>query len=223
MRTALEEGLQELEDQVREEARLVSRMLNNAVAALETCDTDLVARVIASDDAVDEAYVQLHHGVETFLARQTPVAVDLRSALAILAINGSLERIGDYCVTIAKLTELVCDLEPHDGLIEEFAQMGRHADGMLDHAIDSFLRRDDVAASRLVEMDEAINEANRRAMRVILAHGSDEERREWGLRMIVVSRCLERIGDHVVDIGEQTAFLVTGEFREFTDASQGGQ
>ena len=61
--------------------------------------------------------------------------------------------------------------------------------------------------------------ANRRVVKNVLELGSNSELVEWGLRMIVVSRCLERIGDHAVDIGEQTAYLVTGEFREFTDAS----
>src|SRR2546423_1528896 len=67
--------------------------------------------------------------------------------------------------------------------------------------------------------DEVIARANRRVAGEILRLGTDESAREWGLRMLLVSRCLERIGDHAVDIGEQTAYLVTGEFREFTDAS----
>src|SRR5437588_2144 len=74
-------------------------------------------------------------------------------------------------------------------------------------------------AERLVELDELIDRANRRVVGEILRLGTDESAREWGLRMLLVSRCLERIGDHAVDIGEQTAYLVTGEFREFTDAS----
>lgn len=221
MRAALDEGLQELEDQVREQARLVRRSLAATGEVMRSCDLDLVARIIDDDDAIDDAYVVLHRGVEALLARQTPVAVDLRSALAILSINGSLERIGDYCVTIAKLTKLVCEIPPDEQLVDEFVHMAQHADMMVEHAIASFIRRDDVAAAQLVEMDEVINESNRRAMRSILNHGADELRQEWGLRMILVSRCLERIGDHAVDIGEQTAFLVTGEFREFTDASGG--
>ena len=74
----------------------------------------------------------------------------------------------------------------------------------------------------LVDLDELIDRANRRVVSHVLQLGGDEALREWGLRMIIVSRCLERIGDHAVDIGEQTAYLVTGEFREFTDASHGG-
>jgi phosphate transport system protein len=83
----------------------------------------------------------------------------------------------------------------------------------------SFAERDAAAAETLVHLDELIDRANRRVVERIIDLGPNPELREWGLRMIVVSRCLERIGDHAVDIGEQTAYLVTGEFREFTDAS----
>jgi phosphate transport system protein len=91
---------------------------------------------------------------------------------------------------------------------------------MIRLAFDSFASRDLAGASSLVELDELIDRANRRVVGQVLALGSDPERLEWGLRMITASRCLERIGDHAVDIGEQIAYLVTGEFREFTDASR---
>jgi phosphate transport system protein len=103
---------------------------------------------------------------------------------------------------------------------ELFADMGARAEGMIRVALDAFEARDVEAAESLVELDELIDRANRRIVGQVLALGSDPERLEWGLRMITVSRCLERIGDHAVDIGEQIAYLVTGEFREFTDASR---
>ena len=84
-------------------------------------------------------------------------------------------------------------------------------------ALRSFQHRDLARAEALVDLDELIDRTNRRLAERVLE--LDAEHREWGLRMLVVSRCLERIGDHAVDIGEQTAYLVTGEFREFTDAS----
>ena len=98
--------------------------------------------------------------------------------------------------------------------------MGARAEGMIRVALDAFEQRDVEAAESLVDLDEMIDRANRRVVEQVLALGSDPERLEWGLRMITVSRCLERIGDHAVDIGEQVAYLVTGEFREFTDASR---
>ena len=153
------------------------------------------------------------------LARQTPVAVDLRLVLAMLHSNLHLERMGDYCVTIAKLTKLVANGATDENLVQAFEEMGQRAEEMIRIALTSFQRRDLEAASSLVDLDELIDRANRRAVDRVLDFGGDVEKREWGLRMILVSRCLERIGDHAVDIGEQTAYLVTGEFREFTDAS----
>src|SRR5207245_10034137 len=130
-----------------------------------------------------------------------------------------LERMGDYCVTIAKLTKLVADEKPDEGLVQAFEEMGQRAEQMIRVALDSFQQRDLPGASSLVDLDELIDRANRRAVERVLDFADDQSKREWGLRMIIVSRCLERIGDHAVDIGEQTAFLITGGFREVTDAS----
>ena len=90
---------------------------------------------------------------------------------------------------------------------------------MINAAHDSLANRHVDIEETLVEMDELIDGANRRLVHQILSISADPDLREWGLRMLLVSRCLERIGDHAVDIGEQTAFLVSGQFREFTDAS----
>src|ERR671936_2815848 len=167
----------------------------------------------------DNRYLAIQEGIQSLLARQTPVAVDLRLVLAMLHSNLHLERMGDYCVTIAKLTKLVADAEPDERMVQAFEEMGQRAEEMIRIALDSFQRRDLEGASSLVDLDELIDRANRRVVERVLDLGGDVSKREWGLRMIIVSRCLERIGDHAVDIGEQTAFLVTGEFREFTDAS----
>jgi phosphate transport system protein len=97
--------------------------------------------------------------------------------------------------------------------------MGSRCEEMIRIALDSFGNRDLVGAESLVDLDELIDRANRRVVERILELGGDPEMREYGLRMVVISRALERIGDHAVDIGEQTAYLLTAEFREFTDAS----
>jgi phosphate transport system protein len=125
----------------------------------------------------------------------------------------------DYCVTIAKLTKLAHDAPADETLVEAFEEMGGRAEEMIRVALDSFAERNVETAETLPELDELIDRSNRRVVGHLLTLGSHPEILEWGLRMIVVSRCLERIGDHAVDIGEQTAYLVTGEFREFTDAS----
>jgi phosphate transport system protein len=221
-RITLQEELDQLEATLQEEGELVLRALRGALRALAARDAELADEVIAFDDEVDERYFAIAEGIQSLLARQTPVAVDLRLVLAVLHNNLHLERMADYCVTIAKLTKLVLEVEPERTLVEGFNDMGHRAEEMIRVALDSFAERDVARAESLVELDEVIDEGNRRVVQHVLSLGSDPARREWGLRMIVVSRCLERIGDHAVDIGEQTAYLVTGEFREFTDASHPG-
>jgi phosphate transport system protein len=219
----LQEEIERLEASVREEGDLVLRSLRGAMAALEQQDVELADEVIAFDDEVDRSFFGIQEGIHTLLARQTPVAVDLRHVLAMLHVNLHLERMADYCVTIAKLTKLTKGLTTDEPLLNAFEEMGARAEEMLRTAVDSFLARDVEGAERLVDLDELIDRANRRVVSNVLRFAGDESRHEWGLRMIIVSRCIERIGDHAVDIGEQTAYFVTGEFREFTDASHDGR
>jgi phosphate transport system protein len=219
MRISLQEELDQLEASLQEEGALVLRALRGCLNALERQDAELADEVIAFDDEVDNTYVAIEEGIQSLLARQTPVAIDLRNVLAVLHINLHLERMADYCVTVAKLTKLVQDAPSDAMLAEALDDMGVRAEEMIQAALDSFANRDVGSAESLVEMDELIDGANRRVVHQILSLSADPELREWGLRMLLVSRCLERIGDHAVDIGEQTAFLVSGQFREFTDAS----
>ena len=220
MRVSLQQELDQLEASLQEEGALVLRALRGCLNALERQDAELADEVIAFDDEVDDAYIAIEEGIQSLLARQTPVAIDLRNVLAVLHINLHLERMADYCVTVAKLTKLVQNVPSDPMLAEALEDMGVRAEEMIQAALDSFANRDVESAETLVEMDELIDGANRRLVHQILSLSADPELREWGLRMLLVSRCLERIGDHAVDIGEQTAFLVSGQFREFTDASR---
>ena len=97
--------------------------------------------------------------------------------------------------------------------------MGDRAEEMVRISLDAFAERDVEKARELVDLDELIDRTNRRVTDHVLEPGAEPGQQEWGMRMIVVSRCLERVGDNAVDIGEQVEFLVTGEFHEFTDAS----
>jgi phosphate transport system protein len=219
MRVTLQEELDRLEASLQAEGELVLRALRASLNALAQQDDELADEVISFDDEVDERYFAIEEGIQSLLARQTPVAVDLRLVLAVLHVNLHLERMADYCVTIAKLTKLAGKLPADARLIEAFEEMGSRAEEMIRVALRSFADRDLERAESLVELDELIDRANRRALQHVLQLGGDSAKQEWGLHMIVISRCLERIGDHAVDVGEQTAHLITGEFREFTDAS----
>ena len=220
MRVSFTEELSQLEASLQEEGDLVLRALRSALNALARGDQELADEVIRFDDEVDRRYIGIETGVQSLLARQTPVASDLRLVLAVLRVNLHLERMADYCVTVAKLTKLMGDLDVEDEAISRSIEdMGQRAEQMIRVAMDSFASRDAEEAQTLVDLDELIDRANRNASEDVLSLGDSPQEREYGLRMLVVSRCVERIGDHAVDIGEQVAYLVTGEFREFTDAS----
>jgi phosphate transport system protein len=219
MRVTFHEELETLEASLQEEGALVLRSLRGALRALIDQDGELADEVIEFDDEVDRRYVAIEEGIQSLLARQTPVAGDLRFVLAVLHVNLHLERIADYCVTIAKLVKLAPPVEPERRLVDAFEEMGARAEEMVRVALRSFASRDLELAESLVALDELIDRANRRFVQQVLSVGHDPGLREWGLRMLLVSRCLERIGDHAVDIGERTAYVCTGEFREFTDAS----
>jgi phosphate transport system protein len=220
MRLSFTEELAQLEASLQEEGDLVLRALRSSLNALARGDEELADEVINFDDQVDARYMQIEEGVQSLLARQTPVAADLRLVLAVLRVNLHLERMADYCVTVAKLTKLMGNLNVTDEAIgRSIEDMGQRAEQMIRVALEAFATRDAKKAETLVDLDELIDRANRNATEDVLSLGDSPEEREYGLRMLVVSRCVERIGDHAVDIGEQVVYLVTGEFREFSDAS----
>ena len=215
----IDEALDRIEAQLQEEGQRVLSAVRGAAKALQERDLELADEVIAFDDEIDSLFVGIEGSIQSMLALQTPVARDLRLLLAILHINLLLERTADGCVTIAKLSKLVADVDPDPALVDVLAEMGERAEEMVRVALDSFARRDLAGAESLVDLDEAIDRANRRFVERLVDVMNDASHREWGLRMVVVARTIERIGDRAVDIGEQTAYLLTAEFREFTDAS----
>jgi phosphate transport system protein len=220
LRTEFHEQLDQLEATVQEEGQLVLRAMRGALNTLTQRDPELADEVIAFDDEVDSRSASVEQQVELVLATQSPVASELRLVLAILHVNIHLERMADLSVNIAKLAKLGHAIQPAAPLvIEGFEEMGARAEEMTRIALDSFANRDLAAAESLVKLDDLIDNTNRRVVQHLARLEGEETAREWALLMIVVSRCLERIGDNAVDIGEQTAYLVTGEFREFEDAS----
>jgi len=216
---AIDEALDQIEAELQKEGERVLSAVRGAVRALEERDVELADEVIAFDDEIDKLFLGIESSIQALLALQTPVARDLRLLLAILHINLLLERSGDGCVTIAKLSKLVTETDPDPTLVAVLSEMGDRAEEMLRVTLDAFSNRDLAGAESLVDLDELIDRANRRFVERLVDVMAEPDMREWGLRMVVVARTIERIGDRAVDIGEQTAYLLTAEFREFTDAS----
>ena len=108
-------------------------------------------------------------------------------------------------------------------MIDRILLMGKQARSMLSQAKQAFEDRDVELARDLVRQDDLIDNLNKECFRIAVEIGDDTDRREWAMTMMLVARAIERIGDNAVDIGEQVAFVVTGLFREFEDASHPGQ
>jgi phosphate transport system protein len=219
MRIELQAELDSLEAEFQQMGEVVLRGIRGVVDALRTQDVELCDEVIAFDDEIDAHYLTIEKNVELVLARQTPVAGDLRLVLALLHCGLHLERMGDQCVTIAKLTKLSSHLGSRHEVVESLVDMGERCAEMVKVSLDAFAARNVERARALHGLDELVDRANRQVFHEVLGYVNDAEALEWGMRQITVARCFERIGDNAVDIGEQTAFFVTGEFAEFTDAS----
>jgi len=219
-RHAFQEELKALEERTLEGLDIVVSTLERTLEAVQHQDIELASLVIADDDRLDGRYLEVHQGVLSLLARQAPVATDLRVVAAILHVIRNFERMGDQCVNICKLLPLEGHEPPrHEEMLDKIGQMGRQARAQIIQAKQAFCRRDPALAEDLVRQDDTIDVLNREVFYLALDLGDDVERREWAMHMMLVARALERIGDIAVDIGEQTAFVVTGLFREFTDAS----
>jgi phosphate transport system protein len=216
------EQLRELEQETLSTVDLCATALDQAVEAVLQRDTELAVMVIEGDDRIDGRYLDVHQGILGLLARQNPVASDLRLVAALLHTIMHIERVGDLCVNIAKLVPLMG--EPPDGAGEIMAKLeaaANQARDQLKQAQLAFEQRNVNLAENLVSQDDVIDALNRQIFQeAVEIGGNDPHAREWGAHAMLIARYLERIGDHTVDIGEQIAFVISGEFREFTDASR---
>jgi phosphate transport system protein len=221
-RVEFHEQLRELEKETLATVDLCGIALDQALEAVLQRDSELAVMVIEGDDRIDGRYLDVHQGILSLLARQNPVASDLRLVAALLHTIMHIERVGDLCVNIAKLVPLMG--EPPDGAGDIMAKLeaaGAQARDQLKQAQLAFEQRNVNLAEDLVSQDDVIDSLNRQIFQeAVEIGGSDPHTREWGAHAMLIARYLERIGDHTVDIGEQIAFVISGEFREFTDASR---
>jgi phosphate transport system protein len=199
---------------------LVTASLDRVLEATQHQDMELAQLVIADDDRIDGRYLEVHQSLITLLATQSPVATDLRLISALLHVLKNIERMGDQCVNIAKLIPLVGHEPPMDeDMMQRILAMGSQVRTLISQAKRAFAGRDVEMARDLVRQDDVVDNLNKECFQIALQIGDDADRREWAMTMMLTARALERMGDNAVDIGEQVAFVVTGLFREFEDAS----
>jgi phosphate transport system protein len=215
--------LEALEKSGLEGLDLVIASLDRTLEATEHQDIELAQLVIADDDVIDGRYLEVHQSLITMMATQAPVATDLRLMSALLHVMKGIERMGDQCVNICKMIPLAGHEPPADQeMLRRILMMGRQVRTEIIQAKRAFQDRDVEMARDLVRQDDVVDNLNRECFHLALEIGDDADKREWAMTMMLAARALERIGDNAVDIGEQVAFVVTGLFREFEDASHPG-
>ena len=221
-RTHFHDELDRLELQLLTMGEFAAVAVRGAVDALLEHDDAKAMSVIAGDDEVDSLFVEIDQGVLSLLALQAPVAGDLRLMSVLMHSSGHLERIADQAVNIAKLYEVTEALPTSQAILQMLGEMGDVAVAMVRSAMEALRRRDIEMCERLPEMDDPLDRLNRHMHLEVAKLADDPRALDWGMHMNMVARALERVGDNAVDVGEQVGFLLTGEYLEFTDASERG-
>ncbi len=215
-----QEELAQLEERALDGLDLVVASLDRALEAVQHKDSELAELVVMDDDRIDGRYLEVHQATLTLLATQAPVATDLRLISALLHVMKCMERMGDQCVNIAKVIPITGhDAPQEEAMLDKIEKMGKQVRSQISQSKKAFAARDVDLARDLVRQDDLVDDLNRECFQLAVKVGDDHDTREWAMTMMLVARALERTGDNAVDIGEQVAFVVTGLFREFEDAS----
>jgi phosphate transport system protein len=221
-RPQFHEGLEQLELRLLTLGELAGNAVQRSVEAVMEHDDEVADAVVAGDDEIDAIYLELDREILALLALQQPVAADLRLVSVIMHASLHLERIGDQAVNVAKVYRVSSNLPRNAAIVQQIGEMGDIVVEMVRVAMDALRRRDLELCTRLPKMDDPVDRLNRNMHFEVAKLADDPQALDWGMHMNLAARALERVGDNAVDIGEQVSFLVSGEFREFTDASHPG-
>lgn len=190
---------------------LAEQALLGSVRVLQERDEELARTIIAADDKIDEYEVEIEEECQKILALHQPVAQDLRFLIAVLKINGELERIGDCAVNIAERVLYLANNEPL-AIKADFEGMGQLVQTMLQNGLDALVNMDTDLAQKVVVQDDQVDAMNRDIyLEIQEGLRNNPERCEYLIHLLGVSRHLERIGDHASNIAEDVIYLVRGE------------
>jgi len=204
-----QEELEHLKTRLLEMGGLAEEQVRLSVKGLTQRDRDLIARVLSNDDPVNNLHIELDNRCFTLLALYQPMAVDLRAIVAAAKINTDLERVGDLAINIAEPAQRYVGHPPVKKLID-IPRMANIAQSMLRDALDAFVRGDIALAQNVLNEDDALDSLKTQIFRELLTFMlADPATIEPALDLILVSRHLERIGDHATNIAEDVIFMVS--------------
>jgi phosphate transport system protein len=216
-----QEELEQLKTRLLEMGGLAEEQVRVAVKALVDRDRDLIERVLSSDEPINRLHIEIDGRCFTLLALHQPMAVDLRAIVSAVKINTDLERVGDLAINIAEAARRYAQHPAVKKLID-IPRMAAIAQSMLRDALDAFVRRDMVLAQHVLDEDDKLDSLKTQIFRELLTYMlQDPATIEAALDLILISRHLERIGDHATNIAEDVIFMVSArDVRHHADESQ---
>jgi phosphate transport system protein len=206
-----DEELRELKESMLFEGELVQKAVKNAVTALLTRDSDLARKVIEDDDIINTKEVEIDEFCLKLLALRQPAARDLRFIATAIKINYDLERMGDMAVNICERV-LELNLEPQLKPYIDLPKMAEIAQEMVKESLDAFVKEDPQLAWKVTQDDEKVDQFNEQIFRELLTYMSEDLKTiSRATRLLFISKYLERLSDHAVNIAELVIFLVQGK------------
>ena len=216
------EELEALQGRLLEMGGLAEERVRAAVEGLVTRDVAIIDAVLSGDEPINALHIEVDERCFRLLALHQPMATDLRAIVAAVKINTDLERVGDLAVNIAEAARRYAGHPPVKKLVD-IPMMGTIAQAMLRDALDAFVRRDTALARQVLNEDDRLDELKTKVFRDLLTSMLQAPTTvEPSLDLILVSRHLERIGDHATNIGEDVIFMVSAlDVRHHSPGSQG--
>ena len=194
-------------------AGMAEEAVESATRAIETRNVELAQRVIKDDRQIDQMEIEVEEECLHTLALHQPVAFDLRFVVSVLKINSDLERIGDLAVNIAEQAQFLADLTPLDPVPFDLPRMWAQVRSMLKDSLDALVNIDVKLAQEVCHRDDGVDDLHRRVyVEVEAALSTDRSNVPQLVHLLSVSRNLERIGDHAVNIAEDVQYMALGDF-----------
>ena len=206
-----QEELDAMQSRLLEMGGLAEERVRAAIQGLSTRDASLIEKVMRGDEPVNRLHIEVDERCFRLLALYQPMATDLRAIVAAVKINSDLERVGDLAVNIAEAAQRYLGHAPVKQLID-IPRMGRIAQTMLRDSLDSYVKRDTELARSVLNSDDELDALKTQVFRELLTYMLQAvETIEPALDLILVSRHLERIGDHATNIAEDVIFMVSAQ------------
>ncbi len=203
------EELEALQGRLLEMGGLAEERVRAALEGLVSREPAIINKVLSGDEPINQLHIEVDNRCFRLLALHQPMATDLRAIVAAVKINTDLERVGDLAVNIAEASKRYIGHAPVKQLID-IPQMGQIAQAMLRDALDAFVRRDTELATKVLNEDDRLDSLKTQVFRDLLTHMlQNQSTVEPSLDLILVSRHLERIGDHATNIAEDVIFMVS--------------